>query len=84
MVAAVFRARVGRKYAVYLPRAVVEAVGLREGDGLLIRVEGGRIVLELVRDPIRLALAGRKFASVSPEEVEAVSLEEQARYGGSA
>jgi len=73
-------ARVGKKYAVYLPKAVVEAAGLREGDQLLLKVAGNRVILEVVRDPIELAVSGMKFASVKPEQVEAISLQEQAGH----
>lgn len=70
-------ARVGKKYAVYLPRAVVEAVGLREGERVLLRVVENSVILETIRDPVELALSGNKFARIKPEEVEAISLEEQ-------
>jgi antitoxin component of MazEF toxin-antitoxin module len=71
-------ARVGKKYAVYLPRALVEAVGLKEGEKVLLRVAGNTVLLESIKDPVKLALTGKKFASISPEQVEAISLEEQA------
>ena len=74
-----FEVRVGRKYAVYLPKAVVEAMGLREGSRVLLRVSGGTLIMEVLHDPISLALSGRKFAHITPEEVEEVSLEEQAK-----
>lgn len=72
--------RVGKRYAIYLPRAVVEVLGLREGERVLLRVSGGSLILEPVRDPIQLALFGGKFASITPEEVEEISLEEQRGY----
>jgi len=65
---------------VYLPKSIAKAVGVKEGDKVLLRVEGEAIILEVIRDPIELALTGRKFASVKPEEVEAVSVEEQERF----
>ena len=71
------KTRIGRRYALYLPKAVVEAVGLREGEKVQLRVEGNTIVLESLQDPIQLALTGKKFASIKPEEVEAISLEKQ-------
>lgn len=71
--------RVGKKYAVYLPKAVVEALGLKEGERVLLRVSGNTLVLETLQDPVELALSGKKFASITPEQVEAISLEEQAR-----
>ncbi|MEM0494320.1 MAG: AbrB/MazE/SpoVT family DNA-binding domain-containing protein [Thermofilum sp.] len=73
-------ARIGKKYAVYLPKSIAKAVGVKEGDKVLLRVEGEAIILEVIRDPIELALTGRKFASVKPEEVEAVSVEGQERF----
>jgi len=71
-------ARVGKKHAIYLPKAVVEATGLKEGKRVLLRVAGNNVVLESLRDPIELALSGKKFASIKPEQVEAISLKEQA------
>jgi len=76
--------RVGRKFAVYLPRSIVRALGIREGDRVLISVEGRRIVMRVVRDPIELALHGEKFASLAPEDVERISLEWQGAHEGSA
>jgi len=69
--------RVGKKYAIYLPRAVVKAMGLREGGRVLLKVTGNTVVLESLQDPIELALSGKKFASIGPEQIEAISLEEQ-------
>ena len=76
-------ARVGKKYAVYLPKAIVKAIGLREGGKVLLRVSGNTVILESLQDPIELALSGKKFASIRPEQVEAISLEEQARHAKS-
>ncbi len=73
-------ARVSKKYAIYLPKALVEATGLTVGEKVLLRVTGNTIVLESLQDPIKLALSGKKFASVKPEEVEVISLEEQASH----
>lgn len=72
--------RIGKKYALYLPKAIVRAVGLREGGKVLLRVDGSTVVLESLHDPIELALSGKKSASIRPEEVEAISLEEQASH----
>ena len=69
--------KVGKKYAVYLPKAIVRALNLKEGEKVLLRVVGTTVVLESLQDPIQLALSGKKFASITPEQVEAVSLEEQ-------
>jgi AbrB family looped-hinge helix DNA binding protein len=72
--------KVGKKYAIYLPKTIVEAVGLKEGEKVLLRVVGDMVVLESIRDPLELAISGKKFASVKPEQVEAISLEKQKGY----
>ena len=72
-------AKVGKKYAIYLPKTIVEAAGLKEGEKTLLRVIGDTVVLESIRDPLELAISGKKFASVKPEQVEAISLEKQKR-----
>ncbi|MEM2123326.1 MAG: AbrB/MazE/SpoVT family DNA-binding domain-containing protein [Candidatus Bathyarchaeia archaeon] len=74
------RSRIGKKYAVYLPKRLVEAAGLEEGEEILLRLAGDDIVIEGIKDPIALALKGWKFASMKPDEVEAISLGEQERY----
>ena len=68
-----WRVRLGRKYAVYLPRELVERLGLREGDRIEVRLgERGEIVL---RPLPRLLKRRRVWARVKPEEVEEVGLE---------
>ncbi|MGQ9543706.1 MAG: AbrB/MazE/SpoVT family DNA-binding domain-containing protein [Candidatus Bathyarchaeia archaeon] len=74
------RTIIGKKYAIYLPKAVVEALGLKEGERVLLRVAGKTLVLEAIKDPIQLALSSKKYASVTPEQVEMISLEEQAGH----
>jgi len=56
---------------------VVEALNLKEGGKVLLKVAGNSVVLESVQDPVQLALHGKKFASLTPSQVEAISLEEQ-------
>jgi len=55
------------------------ALGLKEGGKVQLMVDGDTIGMAIIRNPLRLALKGRKFAKVSPDEVEAISLEEQSR-----
>jgi bifunctional DNA-binding transcriptional regulator/antitoxin component of YhaV-PrlF toxin-antitoxin module len=69
--------RVGKKYTIYLPRAMVRALRLEEGGKALLTLTGTGIILEKLQDPLRLAVEGKKFASITPETVEAISLEEQ-------
>ena len=62
-----------------MPKAVVEALNLKEGDRVLLRVSGSVVTLESLQDPIQLALQGKKFASITPDQVEAISLEQQGK-----
>ncbi len=71
---------VRKKYAIYIPRSVVRVLGLKEGDKLLMKVENGKILLEKIEDPIKLALSEDYFASIDPKDIERVSIEEQERY----
>ncbi len=75
------RLRVGRKRALYLPREVLEAVGLSEGDEVVVRVEGGRIVVERAPDPFLFAAKRSKWARVTVEEFEEESEDEQRAWG---
>jgi len=72
--------QIGKKHTIYLPKAVVEEASLRVGMKILITVEGNRIVIEPIHSPITLALHGEKFASMTLEEMEAVSIEHQKTY----
>jgi hypothetical protein len=56
---------------------VVQVLKLKEGAKVLLRVAGTTVVLESLQDPIELALHGKTFASITPEKIEATSLEEQ-------
>ena len=69
-----------KKFAIYIPRSVVRTLGLKEGDKLLMKIERGRIILEKIEDPFKLALSGDYFASVNPKDIEMISMEEQDRY----
>lgn len=43
----------------------------------MLTVVGRNVVIENVEDPIDLALSAEKFASMNPDQVEEISLEEQ-------
>ncbi len=77
-------ARVGKKYAIYLPRAVVRAAGIKEGERVSFKVAEGKIAMEIIQNPLDLAIHGRKFASLSAKEAEETSVTEQAKYTESA
>jgi len=73
-------AKVGKKYAIYLPKAIVKALNIAEGEKVLLSVDEGTLVLDTVQDPIKLALSGKKFASITPKQIEETSLEQQKRH----
>lgn len=69
--------RVGRKRAIYLPREFLKALDLREGDLVVVKVEGDRIVIKKALDPFLLAARKRKWAFTTVEEFEEESESEQ-------
>ena len=75
--------RVGKKGAIYLPKHIMRTLGVREGDRVLMRVEGDKLVLEFVPDPFSLALKVKKWAKTTVEEFEAESEAEQGELYGS-
>ncbi len=48
------RVRVDRKGRVVLPKDVREALGIREGDEVVLVLRGGRVCIERVEDPYRV------------------------------
>ena len=72
--------KVGKKYAVYLPKSVAKAAGLKEGDKVEFEVSESAVALHAIRDPLELALRGSKFATVTADEIEETSMKEQERY----
>ncbi|MCD6381179.1 MAG: AbrB/MazE/SpoVT family DNA-binding domain-containing protein [Candidatus Odinarchaeota archaeon] len=76
------KVRISKKFTLYLPKAIVKAVGLKEGDFVRIKVEDSRIILELVQDPFDLALKGPKFAKTTFKEFERESEEMQDEFFG--
>jgi len=73
----VFVSKVGRKGAIYLPRRVLKLLNVGEGDKVLIRFEGDRLVMEFLSDPLTLALKVKKWAKTTVREFEKESEEEQ-------
>jgi bifunctional DNA-binding transcriptional regulator/antitoxin component of YhaV-PrlF toxin-antitoxin module len=74
------QAQVGKKHTIYLPKDIVKISGIKIGMKILISVVDGKIIIEPIADPIELALEGEKFAEITPEEIEATSIEEQSKY----
>ncbi|HEX9913801.1 MAG TPA: AbrB/MazE/SpoVT family DNA-binding domain-containing protein [Candidatus Bathyarchaeia archaeon] len=69
--------RIGKKHAIYLPKAIVEATGLKEGEKILLRVMDKTVVVEPVLEPLELALSSEKYATIDSEQIEAISVGEQ-------
>ncbi|MCX8182776.1 MAG: AbrB/MazE/SpoVT family DNA-binding domain-containing protein [Candidatus Methanomethyliaceae archaeon] len=69
--------KVGKKGAIYIPKRVCEQLGISEDDRVLMRVEGDKLILEFIPDPLSLALKTRKWAKTTLEDFERESEEEQ-------
>jgi len=77
-------ARIGKKYAVYIPAAIARRLGLKEGDRIVVILQGDRIVIRRRVGVYEAAARTEKRLRLSPEEAEEASLEEQERLlGGS-
>lgn len=64
------KVRLGKRNAIYLPKAVTEKLNLKEGDKmLLVLKEGDKIELIPLKKP------SRYWAEVDPDEVEEVGEE---------
>jgi len=77
MVQIVAEVRLGKRNTIYLPKNVVNALNLREGDKLILKVIGDKIVLEKNESFFKKALETRKIIELTPEEVEEASVEMQ-------
>jgi hypothetical protein len=70
-------ARIGQKYANNLPMAVGRAAGGTDGEKVSLEVVGNTVTIEILKDPLELAISGKKFASLKPLDVERISASEQ-------
>jgi len=73
----VFTSKVGKKGAVYIPKRICEMLGIDEEDKVLMKVEGDKLILEFMPDPLSLALKIRKWTKTTVEEFESESEGEQ-------
>ena len=64
--------QVGKKYAVYLPKKIVEEMGINEGDILIAQTRGGELILKRVETRLKIA---KPWSKIKPEEVEDVGEE---------
>ena len=61
----------GKDGAIHLSRRLMDELGIEPGDVLVMSVaEGYKVVLELVPDPLALAIRGKKWARTDVEEFE--------------
>ncbi|QGR19728.1 AbrB/MazE/SpoVT family DNA-binding domain-containing protein [Stygiolobus azoricus] len=61
--------RLGKRNAIYIPKTVTEKLNLKEGDKMILVVEGDKIELIPLRKP------SRYWTEVDPDEVEEVGEE---------
>jgi len=76
--------KVRKRNAVYIPKRIAKETGISEGTDLIISASGNTITLEVIDDPIELAIKGRKYANVAFKELEGISEEEQSLHGNPA
>jgi len=69
--------KVVKKGAIYLPKQVIERLNISEGDKVLMKIEGNRLVLEFIPDPLSLALRIKKWTKTTVKEFEKESEREQ-------
>lgn len=74
--------KVGKKGAIYIPKRICEQLGISEEDKVLMKIEGDKLVLEFIPDPLSLAAKTRKWAKITVEEFEKESEEEQNKLLG--
>ena len=63
-------AKIGKKFALYLPKSVVDTLKVKEGDRVKISVEGEKMIVEVIRDSIDLALHGRSSPKYLPRKLK--------------
>ena len=69
--------KIGKRFAIYLPREIVRRLNLKEGDGVEIQILNKNLQIKTVPSPFSLALDGEKFTSITLEEMERIVEEEQ-------
>jgi antitoxin PrlF len=75
------RVKVTRSFQVTIPREVREALGIRVGDYLEVRVEGSKVVMERVKKRRRVLRSGRPLTIEEIDEIIARGLGEMIAGG---
>ncbi|QXJ28846.1 hypothetical protein J5U23_01715 [Saccharolobus shibatae B12] len=73
------KVKVGKKLTIHIPKGIAEELNIKEGDILTLKAKDNEIILE-VNNPVLLSIKGKKFAKISPDEVEKISEEGQGKY----
>ena len=74
---------VTKRYQVMIPKEVREALGIKAGDKLVVKIEEGKIIME----PVRASDALKRLATIAdrylggPMNVDAVKLVEESLEG---
>ncbi len=68
---------IGKKFLMEIPKEIREKANLKEGQKVKLTVKGKEIILQLIIDPLELALTASKFAETTFEEFEQESEEMQ-------
>ena len=74
--------RLGKRNALYIPKGFVDELEIKPGDQIQLSLEDRTLRMEILEDPLKLALEGEKFANVTTDEIESISLTEQKRNAG--
>ncbi|MEQ9716013.1 MAG: AbrB/MazE/SpoVT family DNA-binding domain-containing protein [Candidatus Asgardarchaeia archaeon] len=62
--------KIKKKHTVYIPKKVLEKIGVGEEDFLRIKVEDGKIIIEPIQNPFKPAVNSRRWAAVTVSEIE--------------
>lgn len=71
------KVRVGKKYAIYLPKVAVEKLELKEGDILVVILKGDSLILRKAVDFYETSFKVKKKIRLRPEEIEQASFDAQ-------
>lgn len=77
-----FTGKVAKKRALYPPKRVMDELDLNEGQFVKYRIEGKKLVVEPVPDPLELALKSKKWGKTTVKEFEKESEKEQRELYG--
>ncbi|MCS4540717.1 MAG: AbrB/MazE/SpoVT family DNA-binding domain-containing protein [Euryarchaeota archaeon] len=64
--------KISKKFALYPPKSMLGALGLKEGEKVRYKIEKGKLIIEPIQDPLSLALKIRKWNKTSVKELERV------------